>query len=42
MSRRGAKGANKEFDARATLEQRLGPEVLKKLEGMLGRGGRAE
>eukprot|EP00168_Porphyra_purpurea_P003253 TRINITY_DN13884_c0_g1_i1.p2 TRINITY_DN13884_c0_g1~~TRINITY_DN13884_c0_g1_i1.p2 ORF type:complete len:131 (-),score=49.13 TRINITY_DN13884_c0_g1_i1:33-425(-) len=34
MSRRGAKGANKEFDARATLEQRLGPEVLKKLEAM--------
>lgn len=44
MSRRGAKGANKEFDARATLEQRLGPEVLKKLEGTFtggaGEGGR--
>ena len=44
MSRRGAKGANKEFDARATLEQRLGPEVLKKLEGTCewrgGQGGR--
>ena len=33
MSRRG-KNANKEYDARATLEQRLGPDVVKRLEAM--------
>lgn len=34
MSRRGRNNPNKEYDARATLEQRLGDDVVKRLEAM--------